>query len=295
MPDNNNSAFNENPAVSVKKKKPGWYTALQKFLTSFTDSMPYHFVIFILAIASVAFAVMEVSGSLTERLLEIDEMIFIVFTADYWMRFVAADSKITFFKHNLLDFVAILPFHVMFKFIHAHRALKVLKLVQFGRVARLGALFARLVEKSREFLHTSGIKYILILCISAILAASVAMMYLEKMSFVDALWWSFVTTTTVGYGDLSPVTGAGRIIASILMIVGIGLISSLTSSITRYFIDTSIFYQTPSSDKVYMVQKLYEELTPHEQQLFLNSLKPQAESKKEMPDEIKTKPDENKA
>jgi len=45
------------------------------------------------------------------------------------------------------------------------------------------------------------------------------------MSFSDALWWSFVTTTTVGYGDLSPVSGTGRFIASLLMIVGIGLIS----------------------------------------------------------------------
>jgi voltage-gated potassium channel len=60
----------------------------------------------------------------------------------------------------------------------------------------------------------------------------------EGMTFSDALWWSFVTTTTVGYGDLSPATNIGRIIAVILMLIGIGLVGSLTSTITTYFLNT---------------------------------------------------------
>ena len=52
--------------------------------------------------------------------------------------------------------------------------------------------------------------------------------YAEGMSFSDGLWWSFVTATTVGYGDISPSTIPGRIIATVLMLVGIGLIGSLT-------------------------------------------------------------------
>lgn len=55
------------------------------------------------------------------------------------------------------------------------------------------------------------------------------------MSILDGIWWSFVTATTVGYGDISPDTPIGRIIASVLMILGIGLISSLTSTITACF------------------------------------------------------------
>lgn len=58
----------------------------------------------------------------------------------------------------------------------------------------------------------------------------------EKKNFADGLWWSFVTVTTVGYGDLSPSTNAGRIIASILMLVGIGFIGMLTGTISTYFI-----------------------------------------------------------
>ena len=51
----------------------------------------------------------------------------------------------------------------------------------------------------------------------------------------DALWWAFVTSTTVGYGDISPSTGAGRIVAVILMLMGIGLVSMLTGTIATYF------------------------------------------------------------
>lgn len=87
----------------------------------------------------------------------------------------------------------------------------------------------------------------------------------------DAVWWSFVTATTVGYGDLSPETAVGRIIASILMLVGIGLIGSLTSAITSFFL------KAPTSDackseKVEMVLTLYETLSDREKELFRNRI-----------------------
>jgi voltage-gated potassium channel len=54
----------------------------------------------------------------------------------------------------------------------------------------------------------------------------------------DAFWWAIVTTTTVGYGDVSPVTTEGRLIAVALMFVGIGFIGVLTATITSYFLDS---------------------------------------------------------
>jgi len=53
----------------------------------------------------------------------------------------------------------------------------------------------------------------------------------------DAFWWAIVTTTTVGYGDVSPVTTEGRLIAIALMILGIGFIGVLTATITSFFLD----------------------------------------------------------
>ena len=58
----------------------------------------------------------------------------------------------------------------------------------------------------------------------------------EGKTFADSLWWSFVTATTVGYGDISPSTNIGRIIAAILMLVGIGFVGMLTGTIATYFL-----------------------------------------------------------
>ena len=56
-------------------------------------------------------------------------------------------------------------------------------------------------------------------------------------SIGDAFWWAIVTTTTVGYGDVSPVTVEGRFIAVALMAVGIGFIGVFTATITSFFLE----------------------------------------------------------
>ncbi|MDX2322088.1 MAG: potassium channel family protein, partial [Moritella sp.] len=54
---------------------------------------------------------------------------------------------------------------------------------------------------------------------------------------IDALWWAFVTITTVGYGDYYPVTTGGRIIAALLMTAGVGLFGTFTGFISSWFVD----------------------------------------------------------
>ncbi|MAP39720.1 MAG: hypothetical protein CL879_08900 [Dehalococcoidia bacterium] len=53
----------------------------------------------------------------------------------------------------------------------------------------------------------------------------------QIVSFEDALWWAIVTVTTVGYGDITPVTATGHAIAMVLMLVGIGLFGGLTANL----------------------------------------------------------------
>ena len=52
----------------------------------------------------------------------------------------------------------------------------------------------------------------------------------------SAMWWAFVTTTTVGYGDYTPVTQVGRAIATVVMIVGIGLIGTVSATVAAWFV-----------------------------------------------------------
>jgi voltage-gated potassium channel len=56
---------------------------------------------------------------------------------------------------------------------------------------------------------------------------------------LDALWWGVVTLTTVGYGDVYPVTPEGRLAASVLMLLGIGLFSAITATVTSFMLGGS--------------------------------------------------------
>jgi voltage-gated potassium channel len=57
-----------------------------------------------------------------------------------------------------------------------------------------------------------------------------------KGGFADGVWWAIVTASTVGYGDIAPTTVGGRLIAVMLMLSGVGLVSTLAASITAYFV-----------------------------------------------------------
>lgn len=75
------------------------------------------------------------------------------------------------------------------------------------------------------------------------LVASITILSFEKVpnanitSAKDAIWWSFVTITTVGYGDFYPVSTSGRILAAILMVVGIGLFGTYTGLVGAWFVN----------------------------------------------------------
>lgn len=189
-----------------------------------------------LALVAVFLSFRDISTGLTVFQYRIDFIINIIFIIDYGIRFLSADKKKDFFKNNILDLVAIIPFTSLFKVFRVFKIFKFLRLLKF---ARISAYFVRFYKRIRFFFDVNGFKYMVLVTVSCIITGGVAIHYAEGMSFSDGLWWSFVTATTVGYGDISPSTIPGRVIASFLMIVGIGLIGSLTSTITAVFFQRS--------------------------------------------------------
>lgn len=94
---------------------------------------------------------------------------------------------------------------------------------------RLRALY--LLLRQERLLYLSAVIVVLVLT-----SASLIAWFEPDVSFASGIWWSIVTLTTVGYGDISPVTPAGRVLAGIIMFFGIGLLGMLSAGLAAVFI-----------------------------------------------------------
>lgn len=205
----------------------------------------YEIIFSILALIAVSIALMDIMEKISlvygSTLYWIDFGILVAFIFDYFIRLVFSSNKRAFVKNNIPDLIAIIPFNSMFKIFRMLKLVKAVKLVRLSKLTKLGRFSAfslRLYKKAERFFKTNGLIYVLAFTITMLLLSSIAISLFEDMSFTDSLWWAFVTATTVGYGDLSPSTTIGRIIAALLMIVGIGTIGMLTGTIATYFLSS---------------------------------------------------------
>jgi len=202
----------------------------------------YEITMSVLALLAVSLAIIDISQGLNQWQVICDNLILLIFIFDYFIRLGIAENKRTFFKENILDFIAIIPFNSAFKVFRIFKLFKLMRLAKLARLAKLIKLISyifRVGHKFRTFINTNGFKYVVFITVSFIIMGGIAIHFAENLSFADGIWWAFVTATTVGYGDISPHTLAGRIIAVILMITGIGMVGSLTSTITSFFMNHS--------------------------------------------------------
>lgn len=194
----------------------------------------YNIVMAVLAAASIILIVLDYAKTInisSSPYSTIDNGILIVFALDYFIRLGRAKDKWKFFKNNIFDLLSIIPATEISSVFRLARIGRLLRLLKVLRVLRLVGLAGRL----EKFLKINGLLYYLYASIIVVLITSSLYCISEKVSFSTALWWSIVTSTTVGYGDISPTTLIGKLAAVINMLIGIGLIGMLTSSITGYF------------------------------------------------------------
>jgi voltage-gated potassium channel len=150
-------------------------------------------------------------------------VIWIVFAVDLGIRIVLAKSSWRFIvKHPLDVFAVIIPML---------RPLKILTIFTQGTrlVTSRGVL-----QTGQAVIASAG----LLVWVGAVAIFNVesGAVGAKITSFGDSLWWAVVTVTTVGYGDITPVTVTGRVIAAGLMVVGIALLGVVTASVAAWFV-----------------------------------------------------------
>lgn len=143
---------------------------------------------------------------------------------------------------SIIDLLAILPSLLGFLSHNALllRLIKVCRLLRLSRLGRFSNAWAALEQamrsRSQELLLSAGVAGLLLLFSSALLYAVEAEMQPETFGSVPrTLWWSIATLTTVGYGDVTPVTALGKFFAGITAVAGIGLIAMPTGILAAAF------------------------------------------------------------
>ncbi|TWT07562.1 two pore domain potassium channel family protein [Planococcus sp. CPCC 101016] len=163
-----------------------------------------------------------------QQFLLFDWMIWGIFVIDFMTRLILSKNKWAYIKSHPLELIAILPLDSIFR---------AARFARFFRVIRLLGIGSRYTKPVYQVLRTNGLDKLLVVTTVLLFLVPIPIIMVEPdiNTFSDALWWAVVTTTTVGYGDISPATPIGRFLAVLLMIIGIGIIGTFTSSISAYF------------------------------------------------------------
>ena len=143
----------------------------------------------------------------------------------------------------LIDLLAILPFYfVMFglfsnvdmRFLRAFRLLRVLKLTRYS------AAFDILIKVFKENIRAFGAAFFVLLVV--MLLAATGMYYFERDSqpiafgsILASMWWAFATLTTVGYGDVTPITVGGKVFGALITVLGVGMVALPTAILASAF------------------------------------------------------------
>ena len=184
-------------------------------------------------------------------------LVVIIFTVEYLLRLWTADlkypnhgklrSRIKFITsgYGIIDLLAIIPFYLPLIFAFDLRFIRILRIFRLFRIFKLnrhnGAiqLLANiLTEKKNEISITLFMNIILLLMSSTIMYNLENEVQPDKFpNIVETFWWAIATLTTVGYGDVFPVTAWGKLMSGVIATLGIGMVALPTGIISAGFIE----------------------------------------------------------
>ena len=205
-----------------------------------------------LILVSIAQLSLETMASLKHKysdLLQISEFFFVtVFSLEYLLRLYIAKERFRFIFsfYGIVDLAAILPSILLFDFFD-FRFIRLLRFMRIFRILKLARYSKALSRVKSSFYNIrEELAIFLILSIILIYISASGIYYFEHeaqpevfKSIPHSMWWSVATLTTVGYGDIYPVTVGGKIFTFFMLIIGIGIISVPSGLFASSFSKTS--------------------------------------------------------
>lgn len=173
--------------------------------------------------------VVDLRADIARAVLIADWLIWAIFAVVFAIKFIVAPHKLPFLRSHWFEaLMVMLPF---------------LRPLRVARVLRLGVLVGLNTNVLRRIAAQRGIQLVVLSALVIVVAGATLTFAFERNyegsnidDYGDALWWSVVTTTTVGYGDHSPVSPAGRGVAVLLMLTGIAALSAATANIAALLV-----------------------------------------------------------
>jgi voltage-gated potassium channel len=199
-------------------------------------------------LSALAIAVETVPGldpSLKRALLGFEIVVVAVFATEYFLRLYAAERRLAyvFSFWGIVDLLAWLPAVLMF--VPAFQAIRVLRLIRLLRLIKLFNTAPALNRLLRAFLRVKSELVVWGVISTLLLYVSAVGIYVFEnpvqpevfSSIPAALWWSVVSFTTVGYGDMYPVTSGGRLMTTFMLFIGLGIFAVPAAIVTTALLE----------------------------------------------------------
>jgi voltage-gated potassium channel len=192
---------------------------------------------FLILSSAVAFVLESDSGvwgleEYATHFIVLDWVFFVLFSTEYILRVHIEPRKrdFTFSFYGIIDLIAILPSLFLLPGFRVLRILRFLRVFRIFKATRFILAVDRLASALREI--QQELLALVILSLMLVYLAACGIHFFERDvqpeefgSIIDSMWWAVVTLTTVGYGDVYPTTGGGKVFTAIVTLIGVGLIA----------------------------------------------------------------------